>query len=106
VKHHRTGGEIGIRSGFRLPADRAAAPGLARIPSDAPPGHDEKARDATGMGHSWGDGDPIERALALALEAATAAGRFDVVAKIAQELEARRLVRAPNVVAIESRRPR
>jgi hypothetical protein len=33
----------------------------------------------------------VENALAKALEAATTAGRFDVVAKIVRELEARRL---------------
>lgn len=35
--------------------------------------------------------DVVEAALAKALEGATAAGRFDVVAQLARELEARRL---------------
>jgi hypothetical protein len=35
--------------------------------------------------------DPVEVALAKALEGATVAGRFDVVAQLARELEARRL---------------
>ena len=41
--------------------------------------------------------DPIEAALADALTKAAAAGRFDVVATLASELEARRKARA-NVV--------
>ncbi|MBK6694819.1 MAG: hypothetical protein IPG50_21810 [Myxococcales bacterium] len=38
-------------------------------------------------------GDRVEEGLARALEAATAAGRFDVVAQVAEELKARRLAR-------------
>jgi hypothetical protein len=37
--------------------------------------------------------DAVEAALVTALEMATAAGRFDVVAQLAKELEARRLAR-------------
>jgi hypothetical protein len=51
--------------------------------------------------------DAVEAALAKALEGATAAGRFDVVAQLAKELEARRLARVGNVVALLARtRPR
>jgi hypothetical protein len=39
------------------------------------------------------EGDAVEAALAKALEGATAAGRFDVVALLAGELQARRLAR-------------
>jgi thiazole synthase ThiGH ThiG subunit len=39
-------------------------------------------------------GDVIESALAEALKGAADAGRFDVVARLAGELEARRLARA------------
>jgi hypothetical protein len=46
----------------------------------------------------------VEAALARSLEAAAAAGRFDVVAQLARELEARRLARVPNIVALPSRR--
>jgi hypothetical protein len=46
--------------------------------------------------------DPVEAALAKALEGATAASRFDVVAQLARELEARRLARLPNVIALDS----
>ena len=44
--------------------------------------------------------DPIERALLLAAEA----GRFDVVAKLADELHARRVATAANVVAISPKK--
>jgi hypothetical protein len=45
--------------------------------------------------------DPLEGALARALDRAAEAGRFDVVAQLARELEARRLARAGNVVAFD-----
>jgi hypothetical protein len=44
--------------------------------------------------------DVVLGALAVALEAAAKAGRFDVVAQLARELEARRLASSPNVVAM------
>jgi hypothetical protein len=40
----------------------------------------------------------VETALADALSRAAAAGRFDVVAQLARELEVRRLTRSINVV--------
>jgi hypothetical protein len=43
--------------------------------------------------------DPVEIALAKALGDAAAAGRFDVVAQLASELEARRRARTANVVS-------
>jgi hypothetical protein len=51
--------------------------------------------------------DSVEDALAVALAQASAAGRFDVVALLARELEARRLASAGNVVRIaeHSKRP-
>ena len=42
----------------------------------------------------------VEEALAGALTAASAAGQWDVVAQLAKELEARRLARSGNVVAL------
>jgi hypothetical protein len=42
--------------------------------------------------------DAVEAALATALVEAATAGRFEVVAQVARELEARRLARAGNVV--------
>jgi hypothetical protein len=44
--------------------------------------------------------DAVEAALATALVEAATAGRFDVVAQLARELEARRLARAGNVVRL------
>ncbi len=50
--------------------------------------------------------DSVDAALAKALDAAASAGRFDVVAQLAKELEARRLARSENVVTLASRRER
>ena len=48
--------------------------------------------------------DPVEAALADALTKAAAAERWDVVAQLARELEARRLTRAANVVVLSRAR--
>jgi hypothetical protein len=48
-------------------------------------------------------GDDVEAALAKGLAQAAAPGRFDVVAQIARDLEARRLARAGNVVRLDDR---
>jgi hypothetical protein len=50
--------------------------------------------------------DTVEAALANALTQAATAGRFDVVAQLARELEARRLARAGNVVLLDAGRRR
>ena len=47
--------------------------------------------------------DPLEAALVNALARAAEAGRFDVVAQLAKELEARRLARSGNVVVLDPR---
>jgi hypothetical protein len=57
------------------------------------------------MGRSPEGGD-VEAALAYALTEAARAGRFDVVAQLAKELEARRFAVAGNVVALPERRRR
>jgi hypothetical protein len=49
-------------------------------------------------------GDVVERALAVGLVEAAVAGRFDVVAQLARELEARRLERAERGAALEAPR--
>ena len=61
-----------------------------------------------GVGQSWGNPaslgtgtDQVEAALARALDRASEAGRFDVVAQLARELEARRIAWLPNVVPLE-----
>jgi hypothetical protein len=46
--------------------------------------------------------DAVEGVLAAALGEATRAGRWDVVAQLARELEARRTGRAGNVVTLAS----
>jgi hypothetical protein len=48
----------------------------------------------------------VDAALARALDLAAKAGRFDVVAQLAKELEARRLARDPRVVDLASARGR
>jgi len=49
--------------------------------------------------------DAVEEALATALAEASAGGRWDVVAQLARELEARRSAReAPNVVILGNER--
>jgi hypothetical protein len=48
--------------------------------------------------------DPVEAALARALDRASEAECFNVVAQLARELEARRLARAANVVQLPVRR--
>jgi hypothetical protein len=48
-------------------------------------------------------GNPVERALSQALYRAAEAGRFDVVAQLARELEARRLARMANVVVLPAK---
>jgi hypothetical protein len=75
-------------------------------------GWSERARDSEPVAESSsplgaGEAEPdegIEAALAQALLQAAAAGRFDVVAQLARELEARRLARAGNVVRLEAPR--
>jgi hypothetical protein len=49
--------------------------------------------------------DPVEAALAIGIREASSAKRWDVVAALARELEARRIARqAPNVVALRPAR--
>ena len=47
--------------------------------------------------------DAVETAISHALHFAAEAGRFDVVAQLARELEARRLSRAGNAVIMEAK---
>ncbi len=64
-----------------------------------------------GVGQSWGNPasrgtgeDYVGEALARALDRDSEAGRFDVVAQLARELEARRLARLPNVARLSRTR--
>jgi hypothetical protein len=67
---------------------------------------DAKQREVSALSPG---GDAVEEALAGALARAAQAGRFDVVAKLAEELEARRLARTGNVLLFgagrDKRRP-
>jgi hypothetical protein len=62
---------------------------------------DAKQREVSALSP---DGDAVEEALAGALARAAEARRFDVVAQLAKELEARRLANAGNVVPFSRRR--
>jgi hypothetical protein len=70
------------------------------------PGRGEIGRAEVAAGQSWGNPDPVELALADAIKKASDAGRFDVVAQLARELEARRLASAGNVVPLDSAKRR
>ena len=83
--------------GRETPSQTGAAEDTSR-PLDAP-------KCATGQRVGQGV-DPVDATLAKALGDAAAAGRFDVVAQLARELEARRLAASPNVVALPARRGR
>jgi hypothetical protein len=85
-----------------LVADRPEGPAVetakgdagSHAASSAPPPHDEPPLDF------------VEAALADALSAATTARRFDVVAQLAKELEARRVARTRNVLSLDVARRR
>ncbi len=67
------------------------------------PSRPEKGGSETTLGQCWGNPNPVELALAKAIEGATAAGRFDVVAQLAAQLDARRLA-AAGVARLEDKR--
>lgn len=62
--------------------------------------------ESEGFGPTFGPASATEAALARALNLAAAAGRFDVVAQLAEELKARRLAAAGNVVELDARKRR
>ena len=84
-------------------AERAAIPQEREI-TDA---HiDEGEREETSTGQSRGNQDPVELALATALERASAAGQWTAVEVLARELEARRKARSEVVDLDAARRER
>ena len=87
--HLLVGGVVAKSAGCQAAAPSAEAP----MPCDNPamPG---------GGGPMVDQSEAVEDALAKALEGATTAGRWDVVAQLARELEARRAHRASNVVQL------
>jgi hypothetical protein len=84
-------------SGVDAADARASAPEFA--PSEGETSQDS-AESRNALPRQAAASDPVEAALAKALEEAATAKRWDVVAHIAGELEARRLARAGNVVPI------
>lgn len=68
------------------------------------PGFAEQATE--GHATKTTGGQSLDDVLAVAIERASAAGRWDVVAQLARELEARRHEAAGNVVAIDPTRRR
>ncbi|MBX3222399.1 MAG: hypothetical protein KF795_17905 [Labilithrix sp.] len=94
--------EEGVEHARAVDVDEGSQTSGHRAPSATDEGR-RKAADAEAFGQSFGQGDDVERALAKALSEASAAGRFDVVAQLARELEARRLAREPNVVELPRR---
>ncbi len=82
------------------------SPGIEETSPGGDPSGPEIWGAGPGVGQSWGNPDAretgedqVEAALARALDRASEAGRFDVVAQLARELEARRLANLTNVVA-------
>lgn len=76
----------------------------AYVASSAAKGVDDarKSADLSPVGPGIGPTLDVEAALADALSKAAVAERWDVVALLARELEARRLAAAGNVVAIDT----
>ena len=70
------------------------------------PDRSRSTPDAEAIGPTNGPMGPVEAALARALDAAAVAGRFDVVAQLAEELRARRLAAAGNVLELAADRRR
>ena len=95
----------GTRDSNPLDTSSAAAerssPAVERVTEEPPSTRsDVPRRDGDRRGDH---DDPVIAALASALSKAAEAGRFDVVAQLARELEARRLAHAGNVVALPRR---
>ncbi len=73
---------------------------------DTPPTDADEALNTDDLDRDLDRRGAVESALAKAIALAATAGRFDVVAQLARELEARRLARAGNVVSLDSARNR
>lgn len=100
-------GGISAHLGSQLPAEVAMSViSSERYRSSNPLGDavNTEAVSISGALMGRSAGDEVETALAAALTPAATAGRFDVVAQLAKELEARRLARASNVVDLDSKR--
>ena len=73
-------------------AEKEDAPAIDHVQKPATVSEDARPSEPAG--------DAVEIALAAALEGATKAGEWGVVARLAEELQARRVARASNVVSI------
>jgi len=107
--HHRSTSESGAEGdrSRRKVASRAESSGIVEdaISSSATtPGANR--RDLGQRSDIGAVGDAVEASLAKAIGEASAVGRFDVVAQLAKELEARRLAHAGSVVALSIERKR
>jgi hypothetical protein len=78
--------------------------GIEKTSTESDPSGPDIGGVHPGVGQSWGNPaspgsgeDQVEGALARALDRASEAGRFDVLAQVVRGLEARRLARLPNV---------
>jgi integrase len=111
----------GVGQGHQMPSknathrttiNRAKEPELDENPerskSEHTPSEASGPAEIQGVGQSVAGSDsPVEQALALALEAATAERRWDVVLELSRQLEARRLAHsAPNVASLDAARKR
>jgi hypothetical protein len=108
-KNHREGTAVLVLS---FPPDEQGCPELLGIVEGEPPSIQDAAGRKSAVSGERRDSNhdstsasvaanAVESALALALEKATTAGRWDVVVQLAKELEARQLARtAPNVVSM------
>jgi hypothetical protein len=84
-----------------------AVPHLRGIAGEWRPGAEQGADTPpieSKLDRSLDQPDAVDATLAKALGEAATAGRFDVVAQLARELEARRLARAGNVTSFDAAR--
>jgi hypothetical protein len=96
-----------------MSSGRVEAPGIESPTTSAPCVVDRRENDADPATQDdakrpevsalSASADPVEAAISQALYRAAEAGRFDLVAQLARELEARRLSRADNVVALDAK---
>jgi len=88
------------RTGVELAQPVDLADNTSKLVSSESARVDASAQSAVDAGPTNGPTDALETALLLAAQA----GRFDVVAQLAKDLEARRLASTPNVVPLRLRR--
>lgn len=93
--------EHGAAQAIAHVCDKGRASRADPVPACFPLSPNDSSRNVTAdRNHDTPPAADVEAALADALSRAAAAGRFDVVAQLARELEARRLARAGNVVLL------